>query len=485
MNQYRLTYEQFQQLAETGSPVTLLSTLEAASSVPIGKSEYDQRLELGQLGENLRQAGSSSSEETDDELAGSSSNLGGPVSRGVFGGFLGLLLGAGIAIAMEHLDRRLRTRDDVEDAYRVPVLADIPMLSKHQRAAEEVLSYTAPLSRTAEAHRAIRSALIFQHVTNQPPSPNGDGNEIASTAAFMTDDELGASDSLVVLITSALPNEGKTTTTANLAAVFAESGASVLAVNCDFRRPTLHRFLGAEHVPRKVQESNIPGVALVSGVVSDPAANPAQIIAAQRQVVATARERFDVILLDTAPLLTTNDAIEIVPVVDGVVIVARTGVTTVDGADRTRTLLERVVCTDHRCSARRRRIRLERRVLLLRTTERGRRLADQAGGEGGRSRGGRGCLHPAPTAVETDGGGAASEEDPTADAVVTWVSEERRRQDGGDCRGRRCRRRSQAHQGPETPKVPEVLMRGVAAMSGRNRRKACEIDPSGVPSAAH
>ncbi len=145
-----------------------------------------------------------------------------------------------------------------------------------------------------------------------------------------------------MLVTSALPNEGKTTTSANLAAVFAESGASVLAVNCDFRRPTLHRYLGAEQEPRRVQESNIPGVALVSGVVSDPAANPAQVIAAQRQVVATARDRFDVIILDTAPLLTTNDAIEIIPVVDLVVLVARPGVTTADAAERTRTLLGRV-----------------------------------------------------------------------------------------------------------------------------------------------
>src|SRR5262245_215925 len=247
VNQYRLTYEQFQQLAENGSPVTLLSTLEAATAVPIGKSEYDERLQLGELGENLRQVGPNSGEESDTEITGSSTDLGGPVSRGVFGGLLGLLVGAGIAIGMEYLDRRLRNREDVEQAYGVPVLADIPRLSKHQRDSTEVLSHTAPLSRTAEAHRAVRSALIFQHVTSKG-SGNGEAHDLTGTTAFMADQDLGKGDSLVVLVTSALPNEGKTTTTSNLAAVFAESGASVLAVNCDFRRPTLHRYLGTEHI---------------------------------------------------------------------------------------------------------------------------------------------------------------------------------------------------------------------------------------------
>jgi Mrp family chromosome partitioning ATPase len=147
---------------------------------------------------------------------------------------------------------------------------------------------------------------------------------------------------LVVLITSASSNEGKTTTTANLAAVFAESGASVLAVNCDFRRPTLHRFLGAEDQPRKVLKTTIPSVTLVSGVLTDAAANPAQVIAAQREVIAAAKEHFDVLLLDTAPLTTTNDAIEILPTADAVLLVARPDVTTSDAAERARELLDRV-----------------------------------------------------------------------------------------------------------------------------------------------
>ncbi len=344
VNQYRLTYEQFQQLADQGAPAVLLTTLEDATPVPIGSSEYNERLSRGQLGENVTRVDTSNGTSSDTSVSDSSSSFTGPVSRGALGAFLGFLIGAGLAIAADHLDRRLRSREDVEEAYGVPVLAEVPKLSRHQQDDDEVLSRTAPLSRTAEAHRAVRSALLFQHVTQGSPSANGEGSgaEAAAAAAFVAEAATDDATSLVVLVTSAQPNEGKSTTTANLAAVFAESGASVLAVNCDFRRPTLHRYLGVEHQPRRVQESDIPGVAVVSGVVSDPSANPAQVIAAQRQVVATARDRFDVILLDTAPLLTTNDAIEIIPVVDLVVLIARPNVTTFDGAVRTRRLLERV-----------------------------------------------------------------------------------------------------------------------------------------------
>src|SRR4029079_5550916 len=103
------------------------------------------------------------------------------------------------------------------------------------------------------------------------------------------------------LVPPACPREGKPNPSANLAAVFAEAGASVLIVNCDFRRPTIHRLLNVEDVPRTVQSTSIPGVKIVTNVLADANANPSQVVAAQRQVIAAARQRFDVIILDTAP----------------------------------------------------------------------------------------------------------------------------------------------------------------------------------------
>jgi Mrp family chromosome partitioning ATPase len=144
------------------------------------------------------------------------------------------------------------------------------------------------------------------------------------------------------MVTSASPGEGKTTTTANLAAVFAEAGSSVLVVNCDFRRPTIHRYFGVEDEPRRVHETSVPGVKIVTNVLSDPASNPSQVVAAQRQVVAAARGRFDVILLDTAPLLAANDAVELVSSADMILLVARAGTTKSDNAEQCIELLTRL-----------------------------------------------------------------------------------------------------------------------------------------------
>jgi Mrp family chromosome partitioning ATPase len=77
-------------------------------------------------------------------------------------------------------------------------------------------------------------------------------------------------------------------------------------------------------------------------VLSDPGSNPSQVVAAQRQVVAAARGRFDVILLDTAPLLTANDAVELVASADMLLLVARMGVTREDAAERSIELLNRL-----------------------------------------------------------------------------------------------------------------------------------------------
>jgi Mrp family chromosome partitioning ATPase len=86
----------------------------------------------------------------------------------------------------------------------------------------------------------------------------------------------------------------------------------------------------------------VPGVWYVSRATSDPNANPAQVIAAQRKVIDSGRDHFDVIVLDTAPLLTANDAVEIVPSADLVLLVARFQSTTSDNAGRSMELLNRV-----------------------------------------------------------------------------------------------------------------------------------------------
>lgn len=236
---------------------------------------------------------------------------------------MGAALGIGWVQFTERLDSRLRRKDDVESVLDLPVLAEIPPLSRRDRRQTGIVSVDEPRSRSAESFRALRSALDYARAIDVEAGRATKGAQ-------------------VVLVTSGAPSEGKTTTIANLAAVMAEGDRRVLAVNCDFRRPRLHRYLGGPTEAQRLNVTDIPGVQMVTQVTAnDGESSPSDVVAAQRRLVERARERFDVILLDTAPILTTNDAAELLGVVDHVVLVVSAGNTKADAAARASELLER------------------------------------------------------------------------------------------------------------------------------------------------
>jgi Mrp family chromosome partitioning ATPase/capsular polysaccharide biosynthesis protein len=349
-NNYYQLFSERQELEADGAPSTSITVLENAQSQPIDADEYQTRLDMGALGQNhLR---TDFAQDSAPVIAASGSSLNSPAARTVVGGFLGLLVGIGLALFAERLDRRLRTRDEIEEAFGLPVLAEVPKLSRADLADDALVSFTTPMSRVAEAFRAVRTSLAFQqsvsagagHASGNGGNGNNGSNGRNGNGATASGDRLfdAGSEPLVVMVTSAAPREGKSTTTANLAVAFAESGASVLVVNCDFRRPTIHRRFAVADEPRRVQDSRVPGVKIVTNVLQDQRANPSQVVAAQRHVIAAARGRFDVILLDTAPLLTANDALEVVGAVDLVLLVAQASLTTRDNAQRVTELLGRV-----------------------------------------------------------------------------------------------------------------------------------------------
>jgi len=335
-NQYTQAYDNFQKVASQEAPTSPLTLLQKAQALPISGSEYNARLTQGQLGQNNLQAGASTP--VSAASATSSASLEGKVPRGILGGFLGLLVGVGLAILMEHLDRRLRSRAEAEAAFGLTVLAEVPKLSAAQQREFEVVAYTQPLSQVAESYRSVRSSLLFQQLASANPADILQHDGGVDDPLFDPEHQ----QPMVVMVTSALPKEGKTTTSANLAAVFAEAGSNVLVVNCDFRRPMIHRYFRIADEPRRLHRTLIPGVSVVTNAVVDPDPNPARVVAAQRQLVNAARTKFDVVILDTAPLLSANDAIELVGDVDLVLLVAKFSTTTAPAAQRAVESLMRV-----------------------------------------------------------------------------------------------------------------------------------------------
>jgi Mrp family chromosome partitioning ATPase len=160
----------------------------------------------------------------------------------------------------------------------------------------------------------------------------------------------GEVPSIAIMIVSAGPSEGKTTTAANLAAAFADAGARVLVLSCDWQRPAIERMLRdgedarLENVPADADELNdaalqttVPGVGVVPHIVGPD--TPGQRAEVGRKLVNMAREIADVVIIDTAPMLATNDASELAAQVDLLVLTARSGYTHTSAASGVREIL--------------------------------------------------------------------------------------------------------------------------------------------------
>jgi capsular exopolysaccharide synthesis family protein len=254
--------------------------------------------------------------------------------RGLLAAGLGLPIGLALALIVERVDRRIRTKEVAEKAFGLPVLAEVPPMALSARRHDQVLTAERPASIVAEAYRNLRTSLTLM------AGPRG-----VETGAVHH-----------ILVSSANPGEGKTTTATNLAAAFAEAGNHVLVLDCDFRHPRVGRYLGVEEGPglsdalggRRgttrlsdvVVASDIPGVSVVTS--GSPVVNPAELLARGHDVLQEATALADVVIFDTPPLLVINDASELLPLVDTVVLTCRSGRTTVEAAERVRDLLARL-----------------------------------------------------------------------------------------------------------------------------------------------
>jgi capsular exopolysaccharide synthesis family protein len=260
---------------------------------------------------------------------------------------VGLVGGIGLALFREYLDNTVKSPDDIENLTGLPSLAVVPSLpgmnGHHGRLARlaretaqpvasgprvELLAYAQPKSQISEAFRALRTSLLLSQADHPPQ---------------------------VILVTSALPREGKTTAAVNLAVTLAQLGDRTLLLDSDLRKPGIRRALNMTVGKEAGLSSYLAGVSTLDDVViPHPTINnlealttgpvppsPADLLSSHRmrEAVVELRRRFKFIVIDSPPIMAATDAVILSSLTDGVLLVVRSGETPKEAFTRTRDLL--------------------------------------------------------------------------------------------------------------------------------------------------
>jgi capsular exopolysaccharide synthesis family protein len=249
----------------------------------------------------------------------------------LLGLLLGLVLGVGSVVLLEHLDDSIKSKEDIErNAPGLMVLGVIPLVPQwRDRTQTRLVAMTEPNSPTAEAYRTLRTSIQF----------------------------LGLDRSLRVLqVTSPVASEGKSTTLANLAVALSQAGSRVVVVCCDLRRPRIHQFFGVPNevgltsvllgqVPLTKALQSVPGQPRIMVLASGPIPpNPSELLSSQRtaDLLSQIANQADIVLVDCPPVLPVTDAAVLARKVDGTLVVASAGMTTTKDLARTIQLLGQV-----------------------------------------------------------------------------------------------------------------------------------------------
>jgi len=249
------------------------------------------------------------------------------LAAGIFGG---LLLGIAAAFMRGLMDRTVKVPDDLEDDFGLTFLGLVPQVGaglfgnygyqygyakKKRRRGQplkegkpELIVHNEPTSSVAEASRAIRTNLMFM----APDNPHQ-----------------------VLLITSAGPSEGKTTVACSISIAMAQTGQRVLLVDCDLRRPRIHRIFGrgsesgvsttllGGSLDEAISQTEVPNLYVLPAGPIPP--NPAELFHTDKfkQLIEELRSRFDRVIIDSPPVIAVTDPTILSTLVDGAVIVLR------------------------------------------------------------------------------------------------------------------------------------------------------------------
>lgn len=231
---------------------------------------------------------------------------------------VGMFGGICVAFFFEYLDDVVREYDDLERIVQWPLLGGIPRIKSFGGRLTEFkkdkFAYLKPKEPASEAYRCVRTSLFFASTQENPLK--------------------------TMFVTSPGPQEGKTTTLCNLGIVIAQTGKKVLLVDADMRKPRIHgvfkrkntkglsNFLSMQaNFDDLVEITGIENVSFISAGTTPP--NPSELLSSERikEFIDIATKKFDIILFDTPPAAVVTDAIILSRVVDGAIMIVKSGKT--------------------------------------------------------------------------------------------------------------------------------------------------------------
>jgi len=267
---------------------------------------------------------------------------------------IGLLAGVGVTLVLQFLDQNIHTPEQAEKLGML--LTTIPVIetydetvrdkasagdkvaedpnAEYKKIASHLVTHLDPKSAVSEAYRSLRTAILFSSAS--PTKENGKAGK-------------------VYLITSASPKEGKSTTVANLAITLGQGGQKTLLIDADLRRPVIHSVFGYNKEPgitnylvgrASVEEitriTPIPNLSLITSGTIPP--NPSELLGSprMREFLDQMREKYDMILFDSPPVMAVTDAQVLSQHADGVIVVLAAGQTQIELAKRTKQALLKV-----------------------------------------------------------------------------------------------------------------------------------------------